>query len=107
MGRPGFVEVKGVTLEYDDVAYFPDAPTERGTRHLMELKQAKEEGFLAFVLFVVQMENIKHLEPNRQTDPAFSDALKAAKEAGVKVLAVGCIITPDTMKTAAPIPVRL
>ena len=107
MGRPGYVEVKGVTLEADDVAYFPDAPTERGTRHLLELKQAKEDGFLAFVLFVVQMENIEHLEPNRETDPAFSNALKAARHAGVTVMAVGCRITPSTMETAAPIPVRL
>lgn len=106
-GRPGYVEVKGVTLERDDVAYFPDAPTERGARHLAELKMAQEEGLRAFVLFIVQMEDIRHLEPNRETDPGFSLALADARTAGVEILAVGCEITPDTIKTAAPIPVRL
>lgn len=107
MGRPGYVEVKGVTLERENVAYFPDAPTERGARHLRELAMAAKKGLRAFVLFIVQMEEIEHLEPNRKTDLAFSDALKAAEQAGVTVLAVGCRITPDTMETAAPIPVRL
>lgn len=106
-GYPGYVEVKGVTLERKDVAYFPDAPTERGAKHLMELKRAGEQGLRAFVLFIVQMEDIRHLEPNRETDPIFSQALEDAKKAGVEVLAVGCKITPDTIETAAPIPVRL
>lgn len=106
-GRPGFVEVKGVTLERGNVAFFPDAPTERGARHLQELKQAAGEGYRAFVLFVVQMEEISHLEPNRQTDPAFASALKEAADAGVEVLAVGCCITPESIKTDAPIPVHL
>lgn len=106
-GCPGYVEVKGVTLEKNHVAYFPDAPTERGARHLSELKQAKQEGFRAFVLFIVQMEDILRLEPNWETDPAFSQALTDAKAAGVEVLTVGCKITPETIKTAAPIEVRL
>ena len=106
-GRPGYVEVKGVTLEKDDVAYFPDAPTERGTRHLMELKAAAERGLRAFALFVIQMEDILRLEPNRETDPAFSTALAQAKAAGVEVLAVGCKITPTAIETAEPVPVRL
>lgn len=106
-GCPGYVEVKGVTLEREDIAYFPDAPTERGTRHLTELKRAREEGLRAFVLFIVQMEDIVRLEPNRDTDPAFSQALAEAKAAGVEILAVGCKITPDTIETAEPVPVRL
>ena len=106
-GKAGFVEVKGVTLERENIAYFPDAPTERGTRHLTELKQAAEEGYRAFVLFVVQMEKILHLEPNRETDPAFAAALAEARDAGVEVLAVGCKITPDSIETAAPIQVQL
>lgn len=106
-GRPGFVEVKGVTLEREDIVYFPDAPTLRGTRHLTELRQAAGEGYRAFVLFVVQMENILHLEPNRATDPDFSAALEAAAAGGVEILAVGCRITPSTIETAAPVPVRL
>ncbi len=106
-GKPGFVEVKGVTLERDDVAFFPDAPTERGTRHLRELTAAAREGYRTFVLFVVQMEEILHLEPNRVTDPDFAAALKAAAENGVEVMAVGCSITPDSIKTDAPVPVHL
>lgn len=106
-GKPGFVEVKGVTLEREDAAYFPDAPTERGTRHLTELRQAAQEGYRSFVLFIVQMEEISHLQPNRETDPAFAEALSAAAAAGVEVLAVGCKITPESIKTDAPIPVHL
>lgn len=96
-GRPCFMEVKGVTLENDGVCAFPDAPTQRGTRHLRELTQAAGEGYGAYVLFVIQMTDVKYLHPNDTTDPAFSAALRQAAEAGVTVLAMDCTITPDSM----------
>ena len=106
-GLRGFVEVKGCTLEEDGLAMFPDAPTERGVRHLTELSRAAEEGLSCFVLFVVQMKEIHHVSPNRQTHPAFADALKAAAQAGVRVLARDCIVTPDSMEVDSPVPVIL
>ena len=105
LGRPGYVEVKGVTLEREDVAYFPDAPTERGVKHLRELAAAAKQGLRAWLLFVVQMEGILRVEPNRDTDPEFALALAEARAAGVQLRAVGCRITPDTMECAEEIPV--
>ena len=75
-GRKGFVEVKGVTLEEDGIARFPDAPTERGVKHLKELQEAAKQGYDAWVLFVVQMSDVKHFEPNTARDPSFAAALK-------------------------------
>lgn len=106
-GKPAFMEVKGVTLEDRGLAMFPDAPTERGVRHLTELSRAAEEGLSCFVLFVVQMKEIHHVSPNRQTHPAFADALKAAAQAGVRILARDCIVTPDSMEVDSPVPVIL
>ena len=106
-GKKGFVEVKGVTLEREDAAYFPDAPTQRGTKHLRELAKAAEEGCFACVLFVVQMEKITFVSPNEETDPAFAGALRAAAAAGVHVRAVGCRVTPDTIEPVNEIPVKL
>ena len=105
-GHKGFVEVKGVTLEREDAAYFPDAPTERGTKHLRELAAAAREGYFACVLFVVQMEEIAFVAPNEETDPAFAAALRQAENEGVLVRAVGCRITPDTIEPDAEIPVK-
>lgn len=96
-GRKAFVEVKGVTLENDGVAAFPDAPTERGIKHLRELTQCIADGFDAYVLFVVQMKGAYLMKPNDTTHKAFGDALRDAEKAGVKVLAVDCIITTDEM----------
>ena len=104
-GRQGYVEVKGVTLEREDVAYFPDAPTERGAKHVRELAEAARHGLQAYLLFVVQMEDILRVEPNRDTDPDFAAALVEAQAAGVHLCAVGCKITPETMICDAPIPV--
>ena len=96
-GRKAFVEVKGVTLEQEGVVLFPDAPTERGVKHLRELITAAEQGYEAYILFVVQMKEVSLFRPNRATHPEFADALRAAADAGVRVLAVDCIVTPDSM----------
>ena len=106
-GKRCFLEVKGVTLETDGVCAFPDAPTERGVKHLNGLARAAEEGYGTYVLFVVQMENVRYLHPNDKTDPAFGRALRQAAEAGVEVLAVDCRVTPESMTIGKSLPVRL
>ena len=106
-GKRCFLEVKGVTLENDSVCAFPDAPTERGTKHLRGLARAAEEGFGAYVLFVVQMENARYLHPNDATDPAFGKTLREAAEAGVKILAMDCRVTPGSMALNKSLPVCL
>ena len=93
----GFVEVKGVTLEEEGVAYFPDAPTERGVKHIEELMACRAEGYEAFLCFVIQMEGIRHFSPNDRTHPAFGAALRRAAETGVRLLAYGCRVTPDSL----------
>lgn len=93
-----FVEVKGVTLEKDGVALFPDAPTERGVKHLKELQKAVADGYKAYVFFVIQMDNIHRFEPNRITHPEFAEELKNAQKNGVTVLAYNCTVTPDEIK---------
>lgn len=106
-GQGMYLEVKGVTLEDGGVCRFPDAPTERGAKHLRELIAAKEAGFDAGVLFVIQMRPVKWLEPNDGTDPAFGKALREAKAAGVQVLAVDCRVTEDSMEIGEAVEVRL
>ncbi len=96
-GQKCFLVVKGVTLENDGVCAFPDAPTARGTKHLRGLIQAAREGYGAYVLFVIQMSDVKYLRPNDATDPVFADALREAAQSGVHVLAIDCHVTPDTM----------
>lgn len=103
--RRGFVEVKGVTLEEEGVARFPDAPTERGRKHLLELQQAAAEGYEAWVLFVLAMEDMKRFEPNWPRDPTFSDTLCRVAECGVKVRAVECAVTADTIEITKEVPV--
>lgn len=102
-----FLEVKGVTLETDGVCAFPDAPTTRGVKHLEGLTQLAKAGFGAFVLFVIQMEDVRYLHPNDVTDPAFAMALREAADAGVQVLAMDCAVTPSTMVINSPVEVRL
>lgn len=106
-GRFGtaFGEVKGVTLEENGVCAFPDAPTERGVRHIEELIRAKEEGFGAFLLFVVQMEGMRCLVPNDKTHPAFGEALRRAAGAGVLIAARECRVLPGEITIAGEIPV--
>lgn len=101
-----FLEVKGVTLENDGVASFPDAPTERGIKHINELVCAIDEGYKAYILFVVQMKGVNTFKPNDITHKAFGDALRNAHKSGVKILAVDCIVTPDEMKIDEFIPVH-
>ena len=102
-----FVEVKGCTLEVDNVGYFPDAPTERGVKHLRHLTRAVEEGYRAAVLFIIQMEGVAAIRPNDATHPAFGDALRQAHATGVEVWAVDCAVTPDTLTHRQPVPVEL
>ena len=106
-GTPCFMEVKGVTLENDGVCAFPDAPTERGAKHLKGLTRLAREGFGAYVLFVIQMSDVKYLHPNDVTDPAFAAALREAAENGVTVLAMDCAVTEDTMEIRLPVLVKL
>ena len=106
-GRLCFLEVKGVTLETDGVCAFPDAPTARGARHLRELAKLAEEGFGAYVLFVIQMEGVRYLHPNDLTDKPFGEALRAARKAGVEILAYDCEISVDSMKIHEKVEVKL
>ena len=106
-GRLCYLEVKGVTLENAGICAFPDAPTTRGARHLQELTELAGEGFGAYVLFVIQMEDVYYLHPNDATDPAFGKALRQAVEAGVQVLAMDCAVTESTMTIRKSVPVRL
>ena len=105
--RRGFVEVKGVTLEDGGVARFPDAPTQRGRKHLLELQAAVEAGFDAWVLFVIQMADIRRFEPNWPRDPDFAEALCRAAEHGVQVRAVECFVTEDSLAITKEVPVAL
>lgn len=95
--RKAFIEVKGVTLEKDGVAMFPDAPTLRGAKHLKELVHCLEEGYEAYAVFLVQMKGIRGFCPNTPMDPAFSDALMQAYKKGVKILCLDCKVDPDTI----------
>ena len=106
-GKRCFLEVKGVTLENDGVCAFPDAPTVRGAKHLRELTELARQGCGAYVLFVIQMEDVKYLHPNDTTDPDFGLALRQAAGAGVQVLAVTCKVTPDTMVISGAVEVTL
>lgn len=96
--RKAFIEVKGVTLENQGVVKFPDAPTERGVKHVKELCECVKEGYDAYIIFVVQMKNVLHFEPNVETHKEFADALKEAKKQGVNILAVDCEVKEDSIK---------
>ena len=106
-GKRCFLEVKGVTLENDGVCAFPDAPTERGVKHLKGLARAAAEGYGAYVLFVIQMPDVKYLRPNDDTDPAFGEALREAAKNGVQIFAVDCAVTEDVMELRLPVLVKL
>ena len=105
--RKAFIEVKGVTLEFDGVVKFPDAPTERGIKHLNELAEAMREGYEAYVIFVIQMKGMKYFTPNADTHKAFADTLKDVAEQGVKIFAYECEITEDSIEIVKEVPVRL
>lgn len=106
-GKKCFLEVKGVTLENDGVCAFPDAPTIRGVKHLEGLARAVKEGYGAFVLFVIQMPDVKYLRANAETDPKFAAALKAAAQAGVTILAMDCAVTESTMDIRLPVLIKI
>ena len=105
--RKAFVEVKGVTLEENGVALFPDAPTERGVKHLRELCRAVEAGYEAYLLLVIQMKDIRLFRPNAATHPAFADSLREAAGQGVHILAMDCLVTPEGMTVDKPVTVQL
>ena len=99
------MEVKGVTLEENGVARFPDAPTERGVKHLKELQDAAAHGFGAYVLFVIQMKGVHRFEPNWKTHEAFAKTLKEVSEHGVTVLAYDCRVWEDHFQIDEAVPV--
>ena len=105
--KRAFIEVKGVTLEEDDIVMFPDAKTERGVKHINELIAAKNLGYYAYILFVVQMSGMKYLIPNDDTHKAFGDALRYAHSCGVNVLAYECAVEPNRLEVTCEIAVKL
>lgn len=102
-----YAEVKGVTLESNKVASFPDAPTTRGTKHLNELISAVNNGFDAYVIFVLQMKGCRLFTPNYATDSDFANTLKKAYNCGVKVLALDCVVTENSVKIDSPVEICL
>jgi len=106
-GKPAFMEVKGVTLEDHGIAMFPDAPTERGVKHLEELADAAAHGFQAYILFVIQMKGVHKFMPNWKTHEAFARTLKEVSQKGVKVLAYDCLVREDGFRIHQPVPVVL
>lgn len=106
-GHRLFAEVKGVTLEDDGVMRFPDAPTERGVKHLEGLARCVQEGYEAWAVFVIQTEDVRWMEPNRRTHPAFADAMRQAAQAGVHLLALDCHTKPDRLEIRRPVEIRL
>lgn len=102
-----FLEVKGVTLEQDGIALFPDAPTLRGVKHLQELTACQQAEIPAYLLLVIQMKEIHTFRPNDAMHPQFGEALRRAAAAGVTLLARDCIVTPDSITIDAPVPIQL
>ena len=92
------MEIKGCTLEIDGVGYFPDAPTDRGVKHLHELIRASKEGWTAIAAFVIQMDGVTEVRPNTATHPAFAEALSEAASAGVRILMLPCHVQPDRLE---------
>ncbi len=105
--KKAFVEVKGVTLEKDGVARFPDAPTQRGVKHLKELQECIRDGYEAWIIFVVQMKGVHLFEPNEKTHSEFAEALREAERAGVQIEVRDCIVEPARIKIDRKIPVDL
>lgn len=105
--RKAFIEVKGVTLEEDNTARFPDAPTERGVKHVEELIQCMKDGYEAYLLFVIQMKGITKFTPNWKTHARFGEALQKARAAGVKLLAYDCFVTENDIEIQDPVPIDL
>ncbi len=106
-GKKIFAEVKGVTLEVDNKAMFPDAPTERGVKHINELCKAVEEGYEAYIVFIIQMSGIKSFSPNDATHPLFGDALRQAQKMGVNIIALDCDVTEEEVIAQNIVSVKL
>ena len=106
-GKKGFVEIKGVTLEVNGGAFFPDAPTERGVKHIKELIACKQAGYQAMICFVIQMEQVDFFSPNKATHPEFAQVLHEAKRAGVKIAAKRCFVTPNRLELGQDVEIRL
>ena len=104
--RKAFIEVKGVTLENDGVVSFPDAPTERGVKHINELISCLEQGFEAYIIFVVQMKSVCYFEPNVTNHKEFADVLNIAYKKGVKILTFDCNVTPDSIEIDEKVPIK-
>lgn len=105
--QTAYIEVKGITLEQDGIAMFPDAPTERGVKHVLELIETVREGYCAYVFFLIQMKGVHYIKPNDETHPEFGGALREACKAGVRIIAYDCCVLPDEMHVDKPIPVYL
>ena len=103
----GFIEVKGVTLENDGLVEFPDAPTIRGLKHINELIKAKEEGYLAYIIFLIQMEKAKTFKANEKTHKEFAEALEKAKEKGVEIMAFNCKVTETSIKLLEKVEIKI
>ena len=106
-GRRILLEVKGVTLEEEGIVMFPDAPTERGVKHINELTRCLDEDFETYLLFVIQMEDVRYFKPNDAAHPEFGQALRRAAERGVRLMAYDCKVTPDSMKIRNKVEIRL
>lgn len=106
-GIGSFIEVKGVTLEKDGCAMFPDAPTERGVKHLRGLASSLKKGYNGIVIFVIQMKGVRKFMPNDLTDPDFASALRDAASAGVRIIAVDCVVTPDSVTVDREVEIEL
>ncbi len=102
-----FIEVKGVTLEENNIVLFPDAPTERGVRHINELVESLQDGYKAYIIFVIQMKDVDYFMPNELTHKEFADTLKSAYEKGVKILALDCVVEEDFIEIEKQVEVRL
>ena len=105
--RKIFAEIKGVTLEENGVVMFPDAPTERGVKHIKELCECVKNGYEGYIFFIIQMEQCKYFTPNKATHPEFAEALKIASERGVNIKALNCKVTKDELKTLNEVEIKL
>lgn len=106
-GKKAWIEVKGVTLERDGARLFPDAPSERAVKHVEHLIKAREEGYEAYIILVIQMRYVKYFTPNRETHPQFAEVLEKAEKAGVQIMAFDCRVTEDEVSINQPVEVRL
>lgn len=106
-GRKIFAEIKGVTLEEEGIVMFPDAPTERGVKHIKELCECVKNGYEGYIFFIIQMEQCKYFTPNKATHPEFAEALKKASECCVNIKAMNCNVTEDELKILKEVEIKL